>query len=188
MRMQFFGDSYDIVKHLLLKWLRHYGEWSLHPMFTHKVSAREVADYEALLGARVISQEVLLGTTDRAKYLAVAERSGNLFLDPDTGLKLKRCRSRSGEYLFADELVTLATNRPTALTMVFDHSLPRGREEPSLKAKMEHLSNKGVSCFAYVSHASFIIASIDRDLVRNVQQYVIAESHLPSERFPCVLA
>jgi len=43
MRMRYFGDSYDIVKQSLLRWLRPLGEWSVHPMFTEPVSPGKVA-------------------------------------------------------------------------------------------------------------------------------------------------
>ena len=51
MRMRYFGDSYDIVKQSLLRWLRTLGDWSAHPMFTEAVSDADVAAFETLLGA-----------------------------------------------------------------------------------------------------------------------------------------
>src|SRR5258706_15655948 len=51
----------------------------------------------------------------------------NLFLDPDTGLRLKSMRGkRAPQFLFAGELVALARARPSYLTMGFDQSHPRG--------------------------------------------------------------
>ena len=38
MRMDIFGDSYHNVKKSLLRWLKRFGDWSVHPMFTEKGS------------------------------------------------------------------------------------------------------------------------------------------------------
>jgi hypothetical protein len=86
MRMRYFGDSHDIVKQSLLRWLRPFGEWSVHPMFTEPVSASDVSVFERFLGAKVISTDVLTNNTDRSAYFSGACSCGNLFLDPDTGI------------------------------------------------------------------------------------------------------
>jgi hypothetical protein len=54
------GDSYDIVKRSLLRWLG--GEWFVHPMLTaapSKGDAAFISAYEGLVGASVISSTVL---------------------------------------------------------------------------------------------------------------------------------
>lgn len=38
MKLQYFGDSYDIVKKSLICWLSEFGPWVTHPMFTEDVS------------------------------------------------------------------------------------------------------------------------------------------------------
>jgi len=43
MRMRYFGDSYDIVKQSLLRWLQSFGPWSVLPMFTEPVSDEEAS-------------------------------------------------------------------------------------------------------------------------------------------------
>src|SRR5262245_16609911 len=108
MRMDYFGDSYDIVKQSLLRWLRNFGEWSVHPMLTESVSQADVRAFESMLNARVISTDVFTAYSDRAAYLECGARCGHLFLDPDTGLRMRSVGGvRSPEYIFASEVLRL---------------------------------------------------------------------------------
>lgn len=185
MHMRFFGDSYDIVKQSLIRWLGKFGDWSVHPMLTESATAQQAMAFERFLGAQIICTEVLSATTNRESYLSCATKFGNLFLDPDTGLSLRETRLRKPktEYLFAREFVQLVEQRPKALTLVFDHSLPRGKERASMERKLEELQAKGVHCFAYVSHACFILGGGDKGLVRRAFKRVISESRLPESCF-----
>ena len=92
MRMKYLGDSYDIVKQSLLLWLKSLGEWSVHPMFTESVGKAGIMEFEAILGAKVISTDVLTLASDRSAYFSCARSCGNLFLDPDTGLRMHPTR------------------------------------------------------------------------------------------------
>jgi hypothetical protein len=184
MHMRYFGDSYDIVKLSLINWLRHLGDWSAHPMLTESATADEIAAFERFLGAHVVSSEVLTTTTDRSSYLASAAKCGHLFLDPDTGLKIKTTTGlKAPEYLFANKLEQLNKLRPNSLTLVFDQSLQRGKERGSLDKKLNTLRSGGVHCFAYVSHACFIVGGSDKDLVGRALSDVMAKSKLPDSRF-----
>jgi len=184
MHMRYFGDSYDIVKLSLINWLRDFGDWSVHPMLTESATDDEIAAFTRFLGARVVSSEVLTTTTDRSKYLACASKCGHLFLDPDTGLKMEATkRAKAPEYLFASELTDLIKSRPKSLTLVFDQSLQRGNERGSLEKKLNTLRSGGVHCFAYVSHACFIVGGSDEKLVGKALTDVMAKSKLPESRF-----
>jgi len=90
-KLSFFGDSYDIVKQCLINWLS-FGEWLVHPMFTEPVSPEAAAEYSRFLGASLLSVEVLTPKTDRSQYFGTCHTCGHLFLDPDTGLWIKRAR------------------------------------------------------------------------------------------------
>lgn len=184
MHMKYFGDSYDIVKLSLIGWLRYFGEWSVHPMLTENAAPEDIQAYERFLDARIISTQVLTATTNRESYLSCASRTGNLFLDPDTGLRLSPTNGlRAPEYLFSDELVRITLCRPKALTLVFDQSLPRGKERGALEHKLMKLLTHGVHCFAYVSHACFVVAGHDRALIECALNHIILESKLPANRF-----
>ena len=131
MRMSYFGDSYDVVKQSLLRWLQPFGEWSVHPMFTEPVSATDVSVFEQFLGAKVVSTEVLFTNTDREAYFSCACSCGNLFLDPDTGIRLKDTRGvRAHEYLFASELLRITQTRADKLRTTTTRSKSRSALQP----------------------------------------------------------
>ena len=185
MHMRYFGDSYDIVKQSLIRWLGQFGDWSVHPMLTGATPARQIERFERFLSARVVSTEVLTPNTNRESYLSCAAKCGNLFLDPDTGLRSRETgvRGPKTKYLFAHEFVRLSEQRPKALTLVFDQSLPRGKERDCMEHKLGDLQDRGVHCFAYMSHACFVLGSRDERVVRRALHCIIAESRLPEARF-----
>lgn len=184
MRMQYFGDSYDVVKQSLLRWLRSLGDWSVHPMFTEAVSPAQVAAFECMLGAPLISREILTTKTDRDVYFSRTAKCGHLFLDPDIGLRMQSTRgARAPEYLFADELLRLCDRRPQSLTLVFDQGVARGKEKQGLQNKLLQLSQHRVSGFAYVSHACFVLVSHDNALVEQARRDILVGSRLPESRF-----
>jgi hypothetical protein len=174
------GDSYDIVKRSLLRWLG--GEWSVHPMLTAAPSKGEaafVSAYESLVGASVISSTVLTRSNRQCCLAPARSCLGNLFLDPDKGLTLKK---PSPQHLSADELVEITKDRSQALTVIFDQSFDRREQrEQKILEKLGHLSSLGTCAFAYVSHACFIIAG-ERSLVTQARSRVITESGLPECR------
>ncbi|MGA3053512.1 MAG: hypothetical protein ABSD63_04840 [Candidatus Korobacteraceae bacterium] len=184
MDIKHFGDSYDIVKQSLLRWLRDFGEWSVHPMFTGSIAPNDPGKFANFLNAKIISADVLDGDTERSDYFACALSSGNLFLDPTTGLCLKsRPKRKRAAYLYASELIQLTNQRTGSLTMVFDQSLARGKERAQLMNKLQHLLHHNVRAFAYCSHACFIVASRNRALVDQAYEHIIRESRLPESRF-----
>lgn len=187
MRLEKFGDSYDIVQLTLLGWLSQMGPWAAHPMFPESVSAPEAAAFGRFLGVPLLSSEVLAATTEPADYFRVAETCGsNLFLDPDTGLGLKQTESsRLPEYLLGDELVRIVEARRDRLTLVFDQSVARGREREHMQAKMAALSVKHVHGWAYVSHACFLLAGADISAVGKAAEIVREQSRLPACRIVC---
>ncbi|MHB8810331.1 MAG: hypothetical protein ACYC9M_10005 [Desulfobulbaceae bacterium] len=183
MRMRYLGDSYDVVKHAMLGWLAPLGAWFVHPMFSEIVTQVDCKAYEDLLGIPSISTTVLTVNTNRRDYFSCAEKCDHLFLDPDTGLRMKTTQGRRApEFLFGEELLHLCKQRPRFLTLVFDQSLPRGSEEKSLRKKLQELSERGVSGFAYVSHACFLFASCDHSLIAHTRQKILTDSQLPDKR------
>ena len=184
MHIKYFGDSYDIVKQSLIRWLAPFGQWSVHPMFTETTNPTEATAFAAFLDARLLSDAVLSANTNRLSYFGCASTCGNLLLDPDTGLRLESFGgTRAAKYLFADEFIRLIGERPGFLTVVFDQSHPRGSPDESLNRKLDHLSENGVFAFAYKSHACFIVAAQDPALARRAYAHMLRESQLPNCRF-----
>jgi hypothetical protein len=185
MNPKHFGDSYDLVKQSLLRWLTSLGAWQAHPMLTESFSPKEAQHFAGLLGVPLLSAEVLTRETDRETYFAPARAcSVHVFLDPDTGVRVKKTRGRKARaYIFLDELVGIAGRDDRLLTVVFDQCLARGRECEGLETKLGALLSGGIHGFAYRSHASFLVLGRDRLLVRRARQLLEEDAHLPAARF-----
>ena len=185
MKPEFLGDSYDIVKQSLLRWLASMGPWATHPMFTDSVSSEQVDAYAFLLGTRVLSREVLTLEVDRDAYLAPArDCDDHVFLDPDTGIRLEPTAGKKAPaYVFGAELLAIARARPERLTLVFDQSLARGAERRQLEGKLSTFAVQGIYGVAYVSHACFVLVGTDSSLVETTLENLKGESRLPDSRF-----
>lgn len=185
MNPKYLGDSYDIVKQSLLRWLGAVGAWTTHPMFTESVSWGQAKTFSRILGTRLLSYDVLTQTTDRDVYLAPArDSSDHVFLDPDTGIRPKPIGGiKAPRYLFGTELVLIANTRPDRLTLVFDQALARGDKHNQLQIKLNDLAQQGVLGMAYVSHACFVLVGKNRTLLESAFEILMKESCLPEERF-----
>jgi hypothetical protein len=182
MKLSYFGDSYDIVKKTLLQWLSPYGPWSAHPMFTEPVDSLEAERFSRFLGVPLVSEEVLRVGCDRRSYFQPCSRCQSLFLDPDTGVRLKPVRrGRAPRYIFADELIDLVGARPGWLTLVFDQALAIGSEHKQIRDKLKYFAEKGVHGFAYMAQASFIVLAQAR-IIRRARQSLLKASGLPTRR------
>jgi len=184
MRMSYFGDSYDFVKQGLLRCLTYLGPWSVHPMFTESVTGAESSALQSFLGARIISTAVLEPGIDRSLYFEDTSLCDHLFLDPNTGVSMKEVRGKKApHYLFISDLLRLAKQRSDHLTMVFDQSLGHGAARNALGEKLNCLRNEGISGFAYVSHACFMIVSPNESLVDEARSAMLNNCRLPETRF-----
>ncbi len=186
MKPSFLGDSYDIVKQSLLRWLSPMGSWATHPMFTEPVSSEQADDFADLLGTRLLSLDALTDGIDRVAYLAPArECHEHVFLDPDTGIRLKPTKGKKAPaYVFGPELVEIAIARPDKLTLVFDQSLDhRIDKQQQLQGKLSAFADHDVHAVAYVSHACFILLGRDKSLVDEAFEVLLSESRLPRNRF-----
>lgn len=182
--MEYFGDSYDIVKQNFLRWLRSFGEWTVHPMFTEAVSNNDKEAFSSLLGTSIMSGDILKNDSDRKTYFSEAINCDmNLFLDPNTGIKVNSNSSAKESYIILDELEDMVKKRPKKLTLVFDQSVARGSERKQLQQKLDLLYSKGIYGVAYVSHACFILLSCDKSLISSAYNTLLNESRLPPSRF-----
>jgi hypothetical protein len=183
MNLKHFGDSYDLVKKSLLHWLSPFGPWAAHPMFTHAVAQTDAAAFSHLLGVPLVSHEVLTLGCDRSKYLAACGSWRSIFLDPDTGVRLKKGdANRFTEFIFGDELVALAEARAEGLVVAFDQSLARGSDREQVQAKLDHFRARGIDGFAYISHASFLVLGRSSAIVQEARKQVLVASGLPPVR------
>lgn len=183
MKFKYFGDSYDIVKKSLIAWLGDFGGWYAHPMFTEPVTPDEAALFARFLGAQLVSAEELTPRIDRAAYFSSCRGVGNLFLDPDTGVRLEPRRdSKSVNYIFGPELIALSHARPENLLLTFDQSYSRGNQGPQIQEKIAFFAGENVYGFAYCSHAPFLVLGAKADLVARAHDHLLEVSGLPSSR------
>jgi len=183
MNLKHFGDSYDIVKKSLLQWLSWFGPWAAHPMFTHEVTEAEAAAFSCFLGIKLVSTAVLGLDCDRQAYLSACGTSRSIFLDPDTGVRLRTGEAkRATGFIFGDELVRLANARAQGLVLTFDQSLARGREREQVQEKLDHFLAHGIHGFAYISRASFLVLGQSGTLVCEARTALLAASGLPAVR------
>ena len=184
-----FGDSYDIVKRTLLEWLSSCGTWVVHPMYFPKDS--ETIDeafmerFSQFLGVSLLNTESAGGLRDRNVLVEVASLSNDhLLLDPDTGLSINpRPQGKGIRHVTVKELVTIANARKGKLTLVFDQSLSRANEKERQRetmVKLRCLGRNAVHAFAYHSHANFVLASADKQVLMKARQ--LLEDKLPPER------
>jgi hypothetical protein len=182
MRMQFFGDSYDIVKKFLIRSLAPDAEWVAFPMFSHEVTSRDVEALEKFLGVRVASENVITASTNRAQLLSAPVHHRHIFIDPDTGIRLRATKgSDSAKYIFGPELVTLCGESPERLLLVFDQSVPRGGERRSIDDKLRYFQKKDIFGFAYLSHACFVVLSASGPACEEAYDRLL-DSGLPASR------
>jgi len=181
MRLNYLGDSQDIVKRCLIHWLNPMGSWKAHPMLTEAADPHIAQEYAKFLGVELLSTDLLSENTNRDKYFAAARAlQENLFLDPDTGLTTPKPDHReSPRYLFIRDLVKIADSRPERLTLVFDMSLPHGSEYAGLRNKLTRIEQRGIHGFAYSSHASFLLVSKDAKLLTEAFKLLRSHPGLP---------
>lgn len=183
MKLKFFGDSYDIVKKSLIAWLAEFGDWSAHPMFTEDVYREEVHKFSSFLNVHILSSEKLTRNTDRTSYFRQCSETGNLFLDPDTGVRLSACGGiKSINYVFGRELVEWSHARSKTLTLVFDQSYSRGRQGKDMQTKLRYFYSKNVHGFTYSSHAPFLVLSSNKRLIQQAKKTLLKVSGLPDSR------
>ena len=155
------GQLKDDVSSHSPQWLRIMGDWATHPMFTEPVSSQQADDFALLIGTRLLSRDQLTDDTNRSTYLAPAIKCNeHVFLDPDTGIRLKPTRGKKAPfYIFGPELIEIVQAHSNMLVMVFDQSLARGSERHQLQKKLQSFSTTGIHSVAYVSHACFVVSS-----------------------------
>ncbi len=183
MNPQFFGDSYDLVKKALISWLMPFGGWAVHPMFTEDVPPADAREFARFLNADLLSPKVLTAQTDREEYFKRCRDVGNLFLDPDTGVRLEG--KPSPRHILAENLVEIVRVRPKALTLVFDQSYTRAAESArsnEIKRKLTFFAKYKVHGFAYNSHATFLLLCHDSELLERAYSVLLEASGLLRKR------
>lgn len=182
MRLEYFGDSYDIVKRALLEWLTPLGQWHIQPLFTEDVSLSQATAFAHFLGARLVQPFTARTGAECRAALDGCKGIGNLLVDPDIGVVLPQPgKSVKRTHLSAAALQVLCAGNPGNVIMSFDQALRREAPEESLRSKVVWLAEGGTAALAFRSHASFIFCSSSSDRVDDVA-HLLLEAGLPESR------
>jgi hypothetical protein len=130
----------------------------------------------------IVSPNAITRSTDRATHLSTAANHRHVFLDPDTGVKLKPFTGANAvKYVFGPELVRLCSQNHERLLLVFDQSVPRGKERTAVVAKLTYFRERGIHGFAYLSHTCFLVLSSSELACCAAQKQLLA-LRLPKSR------
>jgi hypothetical protein len=183
MRLEYFGDSYDIVKRALLQWLAPLGQWYVQPLFTDDVSPQQATAFARFLGADLVEPFQARTATECRAALDGCKGIGNLLVDPDVGVVLPQSdKPVKRTHLSAAALQGLCASNSGHLVISFDQALRREAPEESLRSKVAWLSERGTPAIAFRSHASFIVCSSSSDRLGDATRLLLATG-LPDTRF-----
>ena len=106
---------------------------------------------------------------EREIALEACKATGNLLVDPDTGVALPQPgRPVKRSHLSVAALQVLCTVNPDHVIVSFDQALRREAPEASLRSKIDWLAERQIAAVAFRSHASFLFCSTSADRAGNV--------------------
>lgn len=174
MNRKHLGDSYDIVKRFLLHAIAPRTVWAAFPMLTDNWKSADIVAYENFLHVKVAQPKVIDSSFNRAEYFSVSLRNQWIFIDPNIGVKVTLSdKIRSSEHVLSCELIWLCDGNDDRLVLAYDQSHPRGKEAASIKGKLDHFGRQGISSFAYLSHACFLVMSRNEANLRSARERIL---------------
>ena len=192
MNPKHFGDSHDMAKRMIMRWLYPDGPWVAHPMwFNQRPEPLGDCDflkrYATALNVKIVPNE----SGNRDEFLAVAGAcTDHLLLDPDTGMW---DGTTSREHVTVDEFVRIVTSpgRENRLALIFDQSYLRRRHAGDIweqtTAKIDRMrQDNRVHAAAHIAHKGlwvrFIWASTNCELITNVTHRLQEQTGFPGWR------
>jgi len=191
MKPDYLGDCLDFYKRWFLAEFFPHERLDAVPMITETwPSSADRAMYSELVGVQIIQDAIVPNAAERSAYFDVLARQGHetkdIFLDPDTGLRLgsRPKRRRFDEYLFGHELLEfILPIGSKRVAVIYDQSIARGSDaEEYGQIKMHGLRDMGLSAFAYCAQVAMVVVSRDNDRVNALHQHVKGLVHLPKDR------
>lgn len=164
MNLEYFGDSYDLVKRFFVQELcaLEY-EVAIDPLCTGDWDGAE-EDFFRLVGARHRT-DVANGSDRRA-----------LLLDPDTGVNGKGGKRHVSFSQVVDEA------RDFSVVFAFDQAFSRqGNSSEMIQEKVRMLRSLGAYPMYYDSHARFLFVSLRHDLIHELWHHLV-KIGLPKRR------
>ncbi len=184
MRLDFLGDSYDLVKRFLMQCLAPNESWGIVPMFTDDWNPEQIKTFECLLGGRVLNRRCIKGTRNRHQATTAGTWVGHVFIDPDTGIRSPDSTSSSTKLIRLTEIVREAREHPRNLILAFDQSYANAKlpaKTKAMKQKLAFLNADDVNGFGYLGQASFLILSCDPSAIQRARQNLL-DAGVPDSR------
>jgi len=165
MNLQWFGDSYDIVKRFFISNIREMGyQVFVDPKLTGEWDGLENKFYD-FLGAGPL--ENLTSPSGRTALL----------LDPDKGIGRKPTK----EHVTIGMIVKHLQNHEIVFS--FDQSFSRGGDAlEQMYKKLSLLKKEGAAGFYYDSHARFLFSAKLPEVLANLERHLVTAG-LPKKRF-----
>ena len=197
MHPRFFGESRDITKRQIMRWLAPTNEpWAAHPMWfdqrPNPPCDRAFLDrYAAALRVHIVDGE---SPDENAFLQATVTCRDHLLLDPDTGLGDKsNCDRKNRDHVTHvtfDQFIRIVKSkkRQDKLTLVYDQGYSRTLDVcEATRTKLNCLRQSSVHAIAYMAEPKwgvcFIWASKDCDVITQTTQRMQAKSRFPYCRF-----
>jgi len=191
MKREYLGDCSDFYKRWFLAESFPGTQLGAIPMLTDEWDDNDADLYSRLLGVEVIQRETLPNRCPqdpvRVEYFQVAlnDLSRDIFLDPDTGLRIgdPPRRRRFDEYLFASELSEILCPRESRrVAIIYDQSIARGNEVGYMQQKVSDLYELGLFALAYCAQVAMVAVSRCDERIHQLHQAVTQLAYLPGDR------
>ena len=193
MHPKYFGESHDMAKRDIMKWLAPNKRWEAHPMWFNE--RPNPPDDRAFLNNYAAALDVVIidGESPNPNELLEAAITcrKNLLLDPDTGLWQPRNGRMSRKHVRIDHFIQIMNSpeRQGNLTLIYDQSYLRNGVDiwEQTRMKLRVLCEGQVHAVAYMAHAGsrvrFIWASTNCEIITEATQRMQIESGYPCCRF-----
>lgn len=161
MRHEFLGDSYDAVKRL---WCQLLGSWATvyaHPQF--------------------IPLDLRTAYTRLTKIEMLPDKPRGAFSilnDPDTGITTKAQPSLCVTHVSIEQIAYQCRSSGARCVTTFDQSFKRSTAEgdntTQRQVKLRALTEHGIPCFYYASHAAFLFAFASENCMAEAMSLLVS--------------
>jgi len=178
MQLKFLGDAFDYWKGDLFCRLQREGilvDFRVDPMLTDPENwrtsdSRIYADLLQITEAQILRHKRKL-REDRAQYFAEITHTGDLFLDPDTGISLGYVRHLE-KYIRVEEVCRLLSEKSPRILCIYQH-IGREKTTDRLSKLITALreSGKRIYCCSYETpNVAMLFTSQEQNRIEQVNE------------------
>jgi hypothetical protein len=181
MKLEFLGDAFDYWKGALFSRLQREGilvDFMVDPMLTDPENWR-TSDFRLYADLLQITEDQILRherklQKERAQYFAEITHTGDLFLDPDTGIDLRHARHNNIErYVKVSEIHQLIRGNLPRVLCIYQHL--RGKKIEDIVRELRLALAEGgtrVYGFSYKTPpVAMLFMSVSRSRIKVLNQY-----------------